>query len=58
MAKLIFQWVLLLAAVFSLLWSVFFSTTAWSVAVFFLCGGAWYWLTWRKTRELDAAKPR
>lgn len=58
MAKLIFKWLLLLAAVVSLVRVVFFSATAWSVASFFLCGGAWYWLTWRKTRELDAAKPR
>lgn len=30
----------------------------WAVAGFFLCGAAWYGLTWLRTRELDAPKPR
>ena len=48
------RWLLFFAAFLLLLWSVFVSVSIWSVAAFFACGAAWYWLTWKRTRELDA----
>ncbi len=52
------RWLLLLAAAAFLLESVFGRATVWSVAGFAVCVVAWYCLTWRRTRELDAPKPR
>lgn len=52
------RWTLFLVAFYSLLKTVFGTATVWSVAGFFAAGGAWYWLTWKRTRELDALKPR
>ncbi|MBI3553921.1 MAG: hypothetical protein HY077_15605 [Elusimicrobia bacterium] len=52
------RWLLLVCALGFLLKTIFGQTTHWSVAGFFLCGVAWYYLTWRRTRELDSPKPR
>ncbi len=52
------RWVLFFCAAGLLLKSVFGRATQWSVGGFFACGIAWYYLTWRRTRELDAPKPR
>ena len=52
------RWLLFIVAAILLLKSVFGTASAWSVGGFFLCGVLWYWLTWRKTRELDAPRPR
>lgn len=30
----------------------------WALSGFFLTGALWYWLTWKRTRELDAPHPR
>lgn len=52
------RWVLLLAALLLLLKSVFGTATPWSVGGFFACGACWYWLARRRTRELDAPRPK
>lgn len=52
------RWLLFFCAIGLLLKSVFGRASQWSVGGFFLCGMAWYYLTWRRTRELDAPKPR
>ena len=53
-----FRWLLFFCAIGFLLKSVFGETTQWSLAGFFFCGVLWYYLTWRRTRELDSPKPR
>jgi len=52
------RWLNLILSVAFLLKSVFGATTTWSVAGFFVFGAVWYFLTWRRTRELDATRPR
>jgi len=52
------RWVMLLLCVAFLVKDVFGEATGWSVAGFFACLGIWYWLTWRRQRELDAPRPR
>jgi uncharacterized membrane protein len=52
------RWLLFLISAGCLLKTIFFTATPWSVGGFFLCGLAWYWLTWRHTRHLDSPKPR
>ena len=37
--------------------NVFGRESAWSLAGFFVSGALWYYLTWKRTRELDAAQP-
>jgi hypothetical protein len=58
MALRALKWGLLLAAAASLACAIFYSATPWTLGAFFVCGGSWYWLTWRKTRELDAPRPK
>lgn len=53
-----FRWLLFVLAIGFLLKSIFGTATHWSLAGFFVCGILWYALTWRRTRELDAPKPR
>lgn len=52
------RWLSLILSIAFLLKSVFGTTTSWSVAGFFIFGALWYFLTWRRTRELDAPRPR
>ncbi len=52
------RWMLLAMAFFFLAWSLLASPSPWTVAGFFACGAGWYWLTRRKTRELDSHRPR
>lgn len=52
------RWLLLVLAIGFLLKSVFGQATTLSLVGFFVCGVSWYVLTWRRTRELDAPKPR
>lgn len=52
------RWVFLLLALGFLLKIFFGAESTWAVVGFFACGAAWYALTWLKTRELDAPKPR
>ena len=56
--KRAYRWFLFLAAALSFFYVVFFDRSPSAVATFFLCGGAWYWLEQRKTRELDAPRPK
>lgn len=51
------RWIALLACLGCLAKNVFGQESAWSVAGFFVCGALWYYLTWRRTRELDAPRP-
>lgn len=51
------RWLLLLLCLGCLAKNVFGRENAWSVAGFFICGALWYYLTWKRTRELDAPKP-
>lgn len=37
--------------------NVFGRENFWSLSGFFASGGAWYWLAWRRARELDAPQP-
>jgi hypothetical protein len=53
-----FRWLCFLLALGFLAKSIFGETTTWSVAGFFIFGALWYFLTWRRTRELDAPRPR
>jgi hypothetical protein len=53
-----FRWLCFLLALGFLTKSIFGATTTWSVAGFFIFGALWYFLTWRRTRELDAPRPR
>lgn len=53
-----FRWTCFVLAIASLIKSVFGVTTTWSVGLFFVSGSLWYFLTWRRTRELDAPRPR
>lgn len=53
------RWIFLLLALGFLLKILFGKEEShWSVVGFFACGGAWYGLTWLRTRELDAPRPR
>lgn len=52
------RWVFLLLALGCLIKIVFGTESPWAVIGFFVSGAAWYALTWLKTRELDAPKPR
>ena len=52
------RWILFIVGTVFFLKSVAGTATPLSVLGFVLCGGLWYWLTWRKTRELDAQAPR
>lgn len=52
------RWLLFLTALSCLLKTMFGTATAWSVAFFFVSGALWYWLTWKRTRKLDALKTR
>lgn len=49
---------MLLLCVAFLLKDVFGEATGWSLTGFFICLAVWYWLTWRRQRELDAPRPR
>jgi hypothetical protein len=51
------RWLALLVCLGCLAKNVFGEDSAWSVAGFFGSGALWYYLTWKRTRELDAAKP-
>ena len=52
------RWFSLLISLACLATNVFGQSTAWSLAGFFIAGAAWYYLTWKRTRELDAPRPR
>ena len=52
------RWLSFVAALVFLLKSIFWGASLWSVTGFFATGLAWYWLGWRKARELDSPKPR
>ncbi len=52
------RWVMLLICVVCLIKSVFGEATAWSLTGFFLSLAVWYWLTWKRQRELDAPQIR
>lgn len=52
------RWLSLLVCVGCLAKNMFGQSSAWSLAGFFASGGAWYYLTWKRTRELDAPRPR
>ena len=56
--KRAYRWFLFLAAVLSFFYVVFFDRSPTAVAAFFVSGGVWYFLEQRKTRELDAPKPK
>jgi hypothetical protein len=58
MKKRALRWSLFVLALAFLLKSVFGRATLLSVGAFFLCGALWYYLTRRKTLELDARRPR
>jgi len=53
-----FRWTLFAVAFCCFFWVVFVSSSPWAIALFFISGGGWYYLEQRKTRELDAPKPR
>ncbi|HVE12560.1 MAG TPA: hypothetical protein VNI01_04130 [Elusimicrobiota bacterium] len=54
-----YRWLLFAVAAASFVYFVFFHReSAAALAVFFLSGGAWYWLEMRKMRELDAPRPK
>ena len=52
-----FRWALLLTATGAFFYTILRHVTIVGVALFFICGGAWYWLEQRKARELDALPP-
>ena len=53
-----FRWLLFLGAAASFLRVVWAGAEPFSVGTFFVLGGGWFWLERRKTRELDAPRPR
>ncbi|MDE2038892.1 MAG: hypothetical protein KGO96_11190 [Elusimicrobia bacterium] len=52
------RWLSLLVALACLAKNLFGRSDAWSLSGFFAAGAAWYYLTWRRTRELDSPRPR
>lgn len=53
------RWIFLVLALACLLRILFGKEdSVWAVVGFFASLGAWYGLTWLKTRELDAPRPR
>ncbi|MBI5631466.1 MAG: hypothetical protein HY921_11345 [Elusimicrobia bacterium] len=53
-----FRWTLFFLSILFLAWSLFRESSWVSIGGFFVCGGAWYGLTWLKTRELDSPSPK
>lgn len=53
-----YRWFLFFVAFLSFWYIVLVRPTLPAVALFFVTGGLWYWREQRKTRELDAAKPK
>lgn len=59
MSKRRIRWVFFLAMLGCLAKILFGrEPSAWAVAGFFVSGAIWYGLTWLRTRELDAPRPR
>ena len=52
------RWGMLLLCVAFLIKNIFGEATVWSLTGFFAALAVWYWLTWRRQRELDAPRPR
>ena len=52
-----FRWALFLVAAICFFYTILRGVSILGVGLFFVCGGAWYWLEQRKTRELDALPP-
>ena len=57
MRKRGFRWMLFFIAAGSFFYTILHHVSPWSVGLFFVCGGAWFWLERRKMRELDALPP-
>ncbi|MCX5787911.1 MAG: hypothetical protein NTX64_05295 [Elusimicrobia bacterium] len=53
-----YRWFLFLVAVASFFHILFAGPTIPGVILFFVSGGLWYWREQRKTRELDAPRPK
>lgn len=51
------RWVLLAVCLGCLAKNVFGRENAWSLSAFFVSGGLWYFLAWKRARELDAPQP-
>jgi hypothetical protein len=51
------RWLAFLICLGCLAKNVFGQESAWALAGFFAFGALWYYLTWKRTRELDAEKP-
>lgn len=51
------RWVLLALCVGCLAKNVFGHENFWSLTLFFVSGGAWYYLAWKRARELDSPRP-
>ena len=47
------RWISLTLCIGFLVHNIFGETQTWSLAGFFATGALWYWLTWKRTRELD-----
>lgn len=52
------RWILLALCLAFLAKNVFGESGPWSLAGFFITGALWYWLAWKRTRELDSPRPR
>lgn len=52
------RWIVLLICLGCLAQNVFGESNPWTLTGFFVSGAIWYWLTWKRTRELDAPRPR
>lgn len=53
-----YRWFLFLVACCSFFHIVFARPNFANVSLFFVAGGLWYWREMRKTRELDAPRPK
>lgn len=51
-----FRWIFLALAAIFLAVAFFSDAKFWAAAGFFGCGLSWYWLAWRKARELDGPR--
>jgi hypothetical protein len=52
------RWAVLTICVGCLAKVVFGQPSVWALTGFFAAGAVWYWLTWLRTRELDAPRRR
>ena len=53
-----YRWSLFVVAVGTFFYILYAGPGVLDVALFFISGGLWYWREQRKTRELDAPRPK